>query len=81
MGAKIYIRAWHGKIPEKHELVDNMNRIATVKTPCYEWEFEGTIQEFVSRWEAPFLAYPAVEGDQYAWSIFITQYSNFGARG
>ena len=47
----ILIRAWHGTLPQKSVERECISRIAEEKVTGYEWEFEGTLSEFVSRWD------------------------------
>jgi hypothetical protein len=79
----ITIRAWHGTLPEKSGERGCLDRIATVLTEGYEWEFEGTLEEFIPQWNDKFLAFPNLtraESNPALWNVYVTQHRKFDNR-
>jgi hypothetical protein len=84
------VRSWHGSLENgrgTHPLAIEMNSIAQILTDGYEWEFNGTPGEFVTKWPHKFMVWPNEKNpkepstdDKYSHHIFITQHSHFGQR-
>lgn len=73
-----------------------MNEIATPTSEgChYSWDFNGTLAEFVSKWDLPFLVLPQIPDKELGtklrrkpsdppaveWAVFISDHPSFQTR-
>ena len=77
------IRFWHGTPASNSNFLKRVNMICRQQAPDSNYDWDGTLDEFISRWQDKFLFIPpqtTTDAEYVLGSIYITWHSNFNQR-